>query len=154
MRQDLHRHVVGDVDVLFVQEHKLSLADTQSCEKILLGTSHTFWEPATGVMSCSDGVAISVGPRWLSYVRDHGTLVPSRCMWLSMDIQDQLIGFISVYAPNDPRQRANFRSSIVDVQPVVDSWIVGWDFNNLESPSDFRAATPPHLFGIARSSSF
>ena len=28
LRQDLHRHVVGDVDILFVQEHKLSLADT------------------------------------------------------------------------------------------------------------------------------
>lgn len=54
-------------------------------------------------------------------------------MWLSMQIQDQLI---------DPRQRAEFWIEIVDVLHVVDSWIVGVDFNNLESPSDFQADSP------------
>ena len=108
LRQDLHRYVAGDVDVLFVQEHKLSLADTQSCGNILSGTSRTYWTPATGVMSRSGGVAISVGPRWVSCVRDHGTLVAGRCIWLSMQIEDQLIGFLCVYAPTDARLRATF----------------------------------------------
>ena len=37
----------------------------------------------------------------------------------------------------------------MDVLLVVDSWIVGGDLNNLESPSDYRAYTPPHLSEIA-----
>ena len=100
-------------------------------------------------MSRSGGVAISVGPRWTSCVRDHGTLIDGRCIWVSMQIGDLLIGLLCIYAPNEARLRANFWQEIVDVLPVVDSWIVGGDFNNLESPSDYRVDTPPHLSEIA-----
>ena len=149
LRQDLHRYVVGEIDVLFVQEHKLSLADTQSCGQLLPGHSRTFWEPATGVMSRNGGVAISVGPRWLSCVRDHGTLVAGRCIWVSMQIDDHLLDLLCVYAPTEARLRAVFWQEIVDVLPPMDSWIVGGDFNNLESPLDYRADIPPHLPEIA-----
>ena len=37
----------------------------------------------------------------------------------------------------------------MDVLPPMDSWIVGGDFNNLESPLDYRADIPPHLPEIA-----
>ena len=82
-------------------------------------------------------------------MRDHGTLIDGRCIWVSMQIGDLLIGLLCIYAPNEARLRANFWQDIVDVLPVVDSWIVGGDFNNLESPSDYRADTPPHLPDIA-----
>lgn len=115
LRQELHRYVVGDVDVLFVKEHKLSLADTQSCGQIVPGSSRTFWEPAVGVMARSGGVSISVGPRWVSCICDYGTLGAGRCMWLSLQIQDQLVGLLCVYAPTNPGQRAIFWQDIVNV---------------------------------------
>jgi len=142
VRQDLHRHVVGDVDILFVQEHKLSLEMTQRVGKVLPGTSRTFWEPATGLFSRSGGVCISVGPRWISAIRGHGTLVRGRAMWISLQLNDALIGFLTVYAPTEARLRASFWRQIVDVLPTVDSWIVGGDFNNVESLADVRASTP------------
>ncbi|KAI5063770.1 hypothetical protein GOP47_0022317 [Adiantum capillus-veneris] len=43
-----------------------------------------------------------------------------------------------VYMHLSPRLRADFWHKIVHVLPVLDSWIVGGDFNNLESPSDYQ----------------
>lgn len=37
----------------------------------------------------------------------------------------------------------------MDVLPIVDSWIVGGDLNNIESIADVRAITSPHLTSIA-----
>lgn len=144
----MSRHVVGIVDTLLVQEHKLSPADTQRAGKLLSGNFRTFWEPASGSHFCSGGVCISVGPRWVSCIRDHGTLMcGGHSMWVSLQIGDSLIGIMSVYAPNVAR--ASFWSQIVDVLQVVDFWIVGGDLNNIESIDDVRAIIPPHLSSIA-----
>ena len=48
LRQELSSHFLGDVDVLFAQEHKLSMVHSHRCGKLLPGASHTFWEPAIG----------------------------------------------------------------------------------------------------------
>lgn len=74
----------------------MSYAQTQSCGKILQGVSRTFWEPTTGSMSHSCGVCISVGQCWLACIWRNGTLVPGRAMWISMQIQDPLVGFVCV----------------------------------------------------------
>ena len=74
-----------------------------------------------GVMSRSGGVSIFVGLHWISHVKDHGTLIPGHCMWISMQIEDQLAGFLCVYAPTDARLRAIFWQEIVDVLPTMDS---------------------------------
>ena len=39
----------------------------------------------------------------------------------------------------------------MDVLPIVDSWIVGGDFNNVETFEDWCAGSPPALPRIARS---
>ena len=68
LRQELSSHFPGDVDVLFAQEHKLSLVHSHRCGKFLTGTSHTFWEPAIGEMSRSGGVCISIGRRYIPHI--------------------------------------------------------------------------------------
>ncbi|MCO5569846.1 hypothetical protein L7F22_023560 [Adiantum nelumboides] len=78
LRREITTHVSRPVDILLVQEHKLSYAHTQRCGKLLPGGSHTFWEPAVGDHLSSGGVCISVGSRWLPRVIDHGTLVAGR----------------------------------------------------------------------------
>ena len=68
LRQELISHFPGEVDVFLAQEHKLSLAHSHRCGKLLPGTSHTFWEPAIGDMSRSGGVCISIGRRYISHI--------------------------------------------------------------------------------------
>ena len=151
LRREFRSHVDRPVDVLLVQEHKLAFAHTQRCGKLLEGDSHTFWEPAIGDRLSSGGVCIFVVPRWLSSVRGHGTLVAGRAMWVSLQVADALVGILCVYVPTTASERAWFWGQIVDVLPIVDSWIVGGDFNNVETFEDWCAASPPALPRIARS---
>ena len=143
MRQDLHKHVVGEIDVLLVQEHKLSFAHAHSSGKLLTGASRTFWDPATGNMFRSGGVCISIAQRWMNHIQGHGTIVFGRAIWVSVIVEDRLLGFMSVYAPTEARARAVFWHDIFSALPQVDSWIIGGDFNNIENASDVRAVSSP-----------
>lgn len=125
LRHDLHRHVVGDMDILFVQ--------STSFPQLLPSKLCTFWGLVDGLMSRSKGVSISIGPHQVSYICDHGMLVASTCIWLSMQIHDQFVELLCVCASTDPRLRVDFWHDIVNILLVVDSWLVGGDFNHLES---------------------
>ncbi|MCO5569045.1 hypothetical protein L7F22_022751 [Adiantum nelumboides] len=125
-------------------------AHTQRCGKLLPGGSHTFWEPAVGDHLSSGGVCISVGSRWLPRVIDHGTLVAGRAVWISLQYDASVVGILCIYAPTTAAERSWFWDQIVHVLPPVDSWIVGGDFNNVETFEDWRAAQPPTLPHIAR----
>ncbi|MCO5590348.1 hypothetical protein L7F22_044317 [Adiantum nelumboides] len=61
-----------------------------------------------------------------------------------------VVGILCIYAPTTAAERSWFRDQIVDVLASVDSWIVGGDFNNVETFEDWRAAQPPALLHIAR----
>ncbi|MCO5592274.1 hypothetical protein L7F22_046273 [Adiantum nelumboides] len=150
LHKEITTHVSRRVDILLVQEHKLSYAHTQRCGKLLPGASHTFWEPVVGEHLNSGGVCISVGSRWLDRVIDHGTLVAGRAMWISLQCDASIVGILCIYAPTTAAQRSWFWDHIVDVLPFVDSWIVGGDFNNVETFEDWCAAQPPALPHIAR----
>ena len=93
--------MVGQVDVLLLQEHKLSASQTSRCEKVLLGHSHTYWEPSIGEQGRSGGVSTSIGAPLLQHVCGHGTLVPRRALWVGLDIEGSRIGILNIYAPID-----------------------------------------------------
>ncbi|MCO5564334.1 hypothetical protein L7F22_017994 [Adiantum nelumboides] len=150
LRREISTHVSRPVDILLVQEHKLSYAHTQRCGKLLPGGSHTFWEPTVGDHLSSGGVCISMGSRWLPRVIDHGTLVAGRAIWISLQCDASIVGILSIYAPTTAAERSWLWDQIVDVLPSVDSWIVGGDFNNVETFEDCGAAQPPTLPHIAR----
>ncbi|MCO5587797.1 hypothetical protein L7F22_041749 [Adiantum nelumboides] len=145
LRKDLQRNVVGDIDVLMIQEHKIA----HPFGNLMRAGFRTFWESASGHHFGSCGVCISVGPRLLSSVRHHGTLVAGRALYVAIDIDGTLVGFLTVYAHNTPRERAVFWSRLTDVLPIVDTWIIGGDFNNIESDSDWCAETRPVLSSIS-----
>ncbi|MCO5573007.1 hypothetical protein L7F22_026771 [Adiantum nelumboides] len=150
LRREISTHVSIPVDILLVQEHKLSYAHTERCGKLLPGGSHTFWEPAVGEHLSNGGVCISVGSRWLPRVIDHGTLVAGRAMWISLQCDASIVRILCIYAPTRATQRSWFWDQIVDVLPSVDSWLVGGDFNNVEIFEDWRVDQPPALPLIAR----
>ena len=61
LRQELQIALVGQMDVLLLQEHKLSASQTSRCRKVFLGRSHTYWEPSIGEQERSGGVGTSIG---------------------------------------------------------------------------------------------
>ncbi|MCO5595333.1 hypothetical protein L7F22_049375 [Adiantum nelumboides] len=85
----------------------------------------------------------------LSDIMGHGTLVARRTLYVAIDIDGTLVGFLSVYAHNAPRDRANFWSQLMEALPIVDTWIIGGDFNNIESDTDWCAQTRPVLSSIS-----
>ncbi|MCO5615129.1 hypothetical protein L7F22_069418 [Adiantum nelumboides] len=144
LRRELQKSVVGDIDILMIQEHKIA----HPFGTLMTTGFWTFWEPSSGQHSRSCGVCISVRPRLLSSVRHHGTLVAGRALYVAIDIDGTLVGFLTVYAPNSPRDRARFWSHLTDALPIVDTWIVGGGFNNIESDSDWCSETRPVLSSI------
>ncbi|MCO5563388.1 hypothetical protein L7F22_017029 [Adiantum nelumboides] len=145
LRKDSQKSVVGDIDILMIQEHKIA----RSLGNLMTAGFRTFWEPASGQHSGSCGVCISVSPRLLSSVRHHGTLVAGRALFVAIDIDGTLVGFLTVYASNSLRDRPRFWSQLTDALPIVDTWIVGGDFNNIESDSDWCSETTPVLSSIS-----
>ncbi|MCO5599241.1 hypothetical protein L7F22_053342 [Adiantum nelumboides] len=152
--RDAEQDASPEIDQLIhgtaLSEHKLSYAHTQRCGKLLPGVSHTFWEPAVGDHLSSGGVCISVGSHWLPRVIDHGTLVAGRVMWVSLQCDASVVGILCIYAPTTAAERSWFWDQIVHVLPTVDSWIVGGDFNNVETFEDWQAVQPPALPHIVR----
>ena len=139
------------VDVLMLQEHKLA----HPFGHLLGAGSRTYWSPSIGDSGHSCGVCISISSAFVASVCQHDILVPGRAMYVILRIADSRIGFMSIYAPTHARARSAFWSLLVDaLRPLlasVDSWVVGGDFNNIESPQDFQAEVAPVLTSIAPS---
>lgn len=149
LKREIASATSSPVDILLLQEHKLAHPFGH-----LLGTgSRTYWSPSIGESGHSCGVCISVSATFVASVCQHGVLVPGRAMYVILRIAESRIGFLSIYAPTHARARSAFWSLLVDVlRPVlssVDSWVVGGDFNNIESAQDYQAEVPPVLTSIA-----
>ncbi|MCO5580734.1 hypothetical protein L7F22_034604 [Adiantum nelumboides] len=71
-------------------------------------------------------------------------------MWISLQCVASIVGILCIYAPTTAAERSWFWDEIVGIVPSVDSWIVGGDFNNVETFDNWRAAQPPALPHIAR----
>ena len=69
-------------------------------------------------------------------------------MWVSLQVADALVGILCVYAPTIASERAWFWGQIVDVLPIVDSWIVGGDFNNVETGVPILLQPSPRLLVV------
>ena len=95
--------LVGQVDVLLLQEHKLSASQTSRCGKVLVGRSHTYWEPSIGKHERRREVSTSIIAPLLQHVCGHGTLVPHRDLWVGLDIEGSQIGILNSYASTDLR---------------------------------------------------
>lgn len=72
-------------------------------------------------------------------------------LWVDLNMEDPLIEILNVYAPTDLQMRVAFWRSIVDTLQEMDSWIIGGDFNNLETQENQqgwglcgRSSSSPH----------
>ena len=108
LRQELQPAVIGRLDMLLLQGHKLSAAHASRWGKVLRECSHTYWEPSIGEQGRSGGVCTSVSKSLSHRVFYHDTLIPSRALWIGLELEGSRIGVLNIYAPTDMRRRATF----------------------------------------------
>ena len=128
--------VIGRLDMLLLQEHKLSAAHASRCGKVLPGRSHIYWEPLIGEQGRSGGVCTSVSESLSQRVFYHGTLIPGRALWIGLELEGSRIGVLNIYAPTDLRHKATFLEDTyraTSSHGFMDCWR---DFNNLETMED------------------
>ena len=69
-------------------------------------------------------------------------------MWIGFDIEGSRVGILNIYATTDLWRRATFWRTLANTEPVMDSWIVEGDFNNLETLED-QQGRGPKFIGIS-----
>ncbi|MCO5569823.1 hypothetical protein L7F22_023537 [Adiantum nelumboides] len=107
------------------------------------------------IMSLLDGGSLSRQKSWLkvnhrfAIFNFYLIVIPGRAWYVAIDIDGILVGFLSVYAHTTPRDRATFWSQLIDALPIVETWIIGGDFNNIEFDFDWCAKTKLVLLSMS-----
>ena len=83
----------------------------------------------------SGGAVIGLAPWIAKFVIDNGEDPSHCCVWVHTIINAQPIGFCSIYAPNDPKNRTSLWDWTVNNLPNAD-WVLGGDFNMVEKHVD------------------
>ena len=121
LRQELQPAVIGRLDLLMLQEHKLSAAHASRCGKVLPGRSHTFWEPSVGEQGRSGGVCTSISVSISQSVFCHSSLIPDQALWVGLDLEGSRIGVLNIYAPTYFRHRVTFWRTLIELLQAMDS---------------------------------
>ncbi|KAG0504403.1 hypothetical protein KC19_N036200 [Ceratodon purpureus] len=136
-------------DVVLIQEHNLTGSKAVGLGRQLLpGTGYFFREAAPGYgHGASDGgagcggVATLISCRLAQYASNSGSLFRGRALWVTLaNLPGGDFGILNIYASNDARERTQFWSRLLDGTPKLDRWLLGGDFNMVESPADKSSA--------------
>ncbi|XP_059066391.1 uncharacterized protein LOC131857706 [Cryptomeria japonica] len=86
------------------------------------------------------GVALLVSPKWSNYITNHGISPCNRAVWVTINHNNNCFGICSVYASNAWNERISLWDWINDLPDLP--WIVGGDFNMVESQIDKEGGLP------------
>ena len=56
--------------------------------------------PAFGPGGVQGGVCIAISEQWTADILDSGTIVPGHAQWVMLQVGEDRVGFLNVYAPN------------------------------------------------------
>lgn len=100
------------VDILFLQEHKLqgvgatNLAGTLWKRALTYVTDAESGYTRDGSLADKGGIATLISPRWCKLISSLGSLQGGRAQWCILSkIPGVDLGFLNLYAPNDPHAR-------------------------------------------------
>lgn len=86
------------------------------------------------------GTALLINPKWTKYIMDKGRSPCNSSVWASFCFNNVSFGICSVYAPNDPMERADLWLWLTSLPDIP--WILGGDFNMIESQIDKSGGRP------------
>ncbi|KAG0445112.1 hypothetical protein HPB47_021498 [Ixodes persulcatus] len=122
------------IDIAFIQETKLSTPEMAKSFVRVFG--HDFFCVHTLTTRFSGGTAVLVRKRkdvivMARDLSDDGRAATADCL-----VGDRLIRFVSVYAPNNPRERRAFFETLRGTLDTPGDVVLGGDFNCVLAPSD------------------
>lgn len=119
-------------DVLLLQEVKIG-------NERLDMSLFNLWKDALFVHTLhnegSGGAVLGLSPSISKFVIDKGEDPSHYCVWALTLINGQPLGFCSIYAPNNPRERVALWDWMSKNLPIAD-WVLGGDFNMVEHHED------------------
>ena len=126
----------GLVDILLIQEHHLSQRRIDNYGSILPGHWLSYWSSGIGNSNAQAGVCFAIAEKWKSNVVHYEELIPGRAQSIMLEVNNDKVGFLNVYAPNSSSARASFWSELTSLCSADVSWCVGGDFNMIERVKD------------------
>jgi exonuclease III len=134
--------------IVLIQEYKVPKADCSKLGALGIRKGKGFWNG--GCYNAVEdrwkaGTTILISSATSHFVIDSDIVVPGRAQWITCLLDKQVVGILNIYAPNKGPERATFWTQIANNLPQADSWVVGGDFNMVESETDRSSNTPKKL---------
>ncbi|KAG0573683.1 hypothetical protein KC19_VG200300 [Ceratodon purpureus] len=136
-------------DILMLQEHKLTGEKAAILGRQLNPTYRYLFIAARPGYRNEDrangagrgGTATLIQNSLDRFIINSVSLYQGRALWIVLgNIAGYSWGFLNVYSPNDAQERTRFWESILDNLPPNCHWMVGGDFNMVESSVDKSTA--------------
>ncbi|KAG0594495.1 hypothetical protein M758_UG082400 [Ceratodon purpureus] len=136
-------------DILMLQEHKLTGEKAANLGRQLNPSSTYLYAEARpgyrnhirGSGAGCGGTAFLIRNSLDRFVINSGSIYNVRALWMILgNIAECSWGLLHVYSPNDANERKVFWNSIPDNLPLDCHWLVGGDFNMVESSTDKSSA--------------
>jgi exonuclease III len=139
------KSVQPKIDMLLIQEHKLTGEKVSSLDKSLDPQAvyiHAEAEPRYNHTRNDQGAgcggrAILLASKWSNTIAESGSCFQGQALWVILkDLPGGNIGILNVYSPNDQNERKQFWNELSLTLPRQCRWIVGGDFNMVEEALD------------------
>ena len=135
-RQELHKCIIGQVDIVMLQEHHLNERRTKVYGSLLPGKWEMVWVPAYGSTQLKGGLCMAIRDIWQVKMLEVGNLFLGRAQYVIMEFHNKKVGILNLYAPNSSRERLKMWIELDRSLPTVDHWCIAGDFNMIEDPED------------------
>lgn len=132
-------------DIILLQEHKLRNQESSALGKALwpqasswaLEASVGYNNDPSGPGAGKGGLITLVGPKYAHMITSSGSILENRAHWIILDgLPGGQVGIVNIYAPNDSFSRCNLWDAMIRELPSGCRWILGGDFNMVESRND------------------
>ena len=135
-RQELHKCIIRQVDIVMLQEHHLNESCTKVYGSLLPGNQEMLWIQAYGTTQLKGGLCMAIRDIWQVKMLDVGNLLLGRAQYFIMEFHNKKVGVLNLYAPNCSRERLKMWIELDSSLPVVDHWCVAGVFKMIKDPQD------------------
>jgi exonuclease III len=139
------RTLTPSPSIVMLQEHKIPDSDCTQLGAMGMRKGRGFWNGSIFNVAKNRwkaGTSILISAKISHLFLNSGILVPSRAQWITCSLDNKVVGFLNIYAPNKDSERAAFWNQIATSLPIAESWVVGGDFNMVERNVDRSCNTP------------
>ena len=107
-----------------------------------------FWSEGTDPRDVKGRVCMILHHYLIDKIIDKGFLIRGRAQFIILNIHNENIGFLNVYAPNKANKRKQFWDRLADSIPQASCWCLGADFNKLEHLGDRTRSNGSIIQGV------